>query len=83
MRCTGRRVKLHIDLVEQGGVTLHDPLRNLLVSLPCGVLDEQVVTVAGGGAGGGPHDLVVDEIGLRDLCALVGNGLSMAVPAGT
>ena len=73
-RCTDAR-KLHIDLVEQGGVTLHDPLRNLLISLPCGVLDEQVVTVASGGAGGGPHDLVVDEIGLHDLCALVGNGL--------
>ena len=77
--------KLHIDLVEQGVVTLDDPLRNLLVALPCGVLDEQVVWVAGGRAGGGPYHLVVDQVGLHDLGTFAGDCLHglLAVPAGT
>ena len=67
--------ELRVDLFEQRAVALHDPLRDLLVALPCGVLDEQILRVAGGRTGSGPYHFVVDQVGLHDLGAFAGDCL--------
>jgi hypothetical protein len=62
--------ELSIDLLELCPVALHDPLRYPLIAVPGGVLNEQSVGAARGRAGGCPHRIVVNEVGLQNLGAL-------------
>ena len=68
-------VELRGDLAEQRSITLHDPLGDLFVALPCGVLDEQIVGVTGGRTGSGPYHFVVDQVGSHHLGTLAGDCL--------